>query len=330
MGALCIIAPLLRVAEVRTTVDGLLSGDNAPRQAASPDQGRLGFDRSGDHLTPGQVVEVLVANRLMAEQPLLKVKEWAEKVAVRDVFGIDPSALTDDRLAQVMETVARAGEEIHQTAAARLTTHYRLQDHPSVPDITPLNFERVGTRECLEDYLRDWEDDLPSIRPQRNRLMVAFQLSGEAQVPVGYQIPPRGSASALASRAGPVQGQNLNKIRFRGLKQTVAVPGAFLENDLRMRGLVLVTALAMTLYGVTEWLGAQGMDRRPGRRLIHELSPVSLVYYQIGGEKHRSLGNLDGNPQLILRALGFWPAEQHLFPGRSRPVGRAQDSGRQL
>ncbi|MCL5046083.1 MAG: DUF4277 domain-containing protein, partial [Actinobacteria bacterium] len=182
VGALCIIAPLLRVAEVRATVDGLLSGDNAPRQAASPNQGRLGFARSGDHLTLGQVVEVLVANRLMAEQPLLKVKEWAERVAVRDVFGIDPSALTDDLLAQAMEAVARAGEEIHQTTAALLTKHYRVQNHPSVLDITPLNFEHAGLRECLEDHLRDWEDDLPPIRPQRNRLM-AFRLGGEAQVP---------------------------------------------------------------------------------------------------------------------------------------------------
>lgn len=124
-----------------------------------------------------------------------------------------------------MEAVASVGEGVHQAVAARLETHYRLRSNPSVWDITPLYFERADARADREFdniYTRGWDDDLPMIRPQRKRERVAFRLGGDAQVPLGYQILPRQPGRAGDPLIEPVQQRNLNKIRFRGLKQTVA------------------------------------------------------------------------------------------------------------
>lgn len=42
------------------------------------------------HLTHGQVIEALVANRLSALSSMVRVEDWARKWAVEEVFGIEP------------------------------------------------------------------------------------------------------------------------------------------------------------------------------------------------------------------------------------------------
>jgi len=56
----------------------------------------------------GQVIEALVANRLTSPQPLLHVEDWAREWAVREVFGVEPGALNDDRVGRALDAVAPA------------------------------------------------------------------------------------------------------------------------------------------------------------------------------------------------------------------------------
>jgi hypothetical protein len=42
------------------------------------------------HLTHGQVVEALIANRLSSPTSMVRVEDWARKWAVEEVFGIEP------------------------------------------------------------------------------------------------------------------------------------------------------------------------------------------------------------------------------------------------
>ena len=52
-------------------------------------------------ITHGEVVEALVANRLTAPAPLLRVQDWAAAMAVEEAYGIAPELLNDDRIARV-------------------------------------------------------------------------------------------------------------------------------------------------------------------------------------------------------------------------------------
>ncbi|MEV6946149.1 hypothetical protein AB0N07_30015 [Streptomyces sp. NPDC051172] len=45
------------------------------------------------HLTHGQVVKTLVANRLTAPALLWRVDDWAREWAVEEVFGVEPEQL---------------------------------------------------------------------------------------------------------------------------------------------------------------------------------------------------------------------------------------------
>src|SRR5260370_13818578 len=57
-------------------------------------------------LTHGQVIEALVANRLTQRQALVHVEGWARASAVPEIFGIDASALNDDRIGRALDAVA--------------------------------------------------------------------------------------------------------------------------------------------------------------------------------------------------------------------------------
>ncbi|MEU6019527.1 DUF4277 domain-containing protein, partial [Streptomyces sp. NPDC047515] len=67
-----VAAEFLRRLDVAGTVDRLCPG------------------RDIAHVTHGQVIEALVANRLTAPAPLWRVDRWAREWAVEEVFGIEP------------------------------------------------------------------------------------------------------------------------------------------------------------------------------------------------------------------------------------------------
>jgi hypothetical protein len=57
-------------------------------------------------LTHGQVIEVLVANRLTSPTPLRRVEDWAATWAVPEVFEILPATLNDDRIGRALDAIA--------------------------------------------------------------------------------------------------------------------------------------------------------------------------------------------------------------------------------
>ena len=71
------------------------------------------------HVTHGQVIEVLVANRLSAPAPLVQVGDWAREWAVQEVFGIEPDLLNDDRLGRALDAIAPQIEQIIGTVGAQ-------------------------------------------------------------------------------------------------------------------------------------------------------------------------------------------------------------------
>src|SRR5712692_7478326 len=53
-----------------------------------------------------QVIEALVASRLTAPAPMLRVQERAAAMAVEEAYGIAPELLNDDRIARALDAVA--------------------------------------------------------------------------------------------------------------------------------------------------------------------------------------------------------------------------------
>jgi hypothetical protein len=70
-------------------------------------------------LSVGEVVAALVASRLCSPSPLYDIAGWASGAAVRELLGIPPQLLNDDRLGRGLESFAVYAEHVRGLLAAR-------------------------------------------------------------------------------------------------------------------------------------------------------------------------------------------------------------------
>jgi transposase len=99
LGALPLVVPVLDRLDVAGIVD-----------RACPMRGRA-------HLTHGEVIAALVANRLTAPRPLYDVAGWANTYATNDWLGTPGALLNDDRLGRALDAMAGRIDEIASTVA---------------------------------------------------------------------------------------------------------------------------------------------------------------------------------------------------------------------
>jgi hypothetical protein len=62
--------------------------------------------RENAHLTHGQVALAIIANRLTQPKAMYQLLTWAQQWGVREVFGINPEHLNDDRLGRCLDALA--------------------------------------------------------------------------------------------------------------------------------------------------------------------------------------------------------------------------------
>jgi transposase len=84
------------------------------------------------------------------------------------------------------------------------------------------------------------------------------------------QYPPA-EILRLYKRRNPVED------RFRTLKNTVKVRPLFVHTDERVRALVLVTILALTVYSLIEWRARQAEEVWTASQLIREFEGITLL-----------------------------------------------------
>ena len=75
-------------------------------------------------ITHGEVIEALVANRLTAPAPMVRVQDWAAAMAVEEAYGIAPELLNDDRIARALDAVAPQLDAIAGGVGAAAITEF--------------------------------------------------------------------------------------------------------------------------------------------------------------------------------------------------------------
>jgi hypothetical protein len=98
--------------------------------------------RSVAELTHGQVVEVLIANRLTSPMPLQRVGDWASAWAEEEVFGAEAALLNDDRLARALDAIAPRLAEISGTVAATAISEFGI-------DVARIHWDMTVRHEAL-------------------------------------------------------------------------------------------------------------------------------------------------------------------------------------
>jgi len=111
----------------------------------------LGIREVVDHFCPireevsdyshGQMIEILLANRLTAPHPLYAFEEWAEVFAVGELFRVEPGKLNDDRLGRTLDALSERIDEVQVAVAKRAVEHFGLDLGQAHIDATSFFFE---------------------------------------------------------------------------------------------------------------------------------------------------------------------------------------------
>jgi transposase len=179
-GAMPLVTPILRRLDLAGIID-----------RACPMRGR-------SHLTHGEVIVALVANRLTDPRPLYDVQAWAQRYAAGDWLGAPSGLLNDDRLGRALDALAEQAEAITGALGLSAIAAYGV-------DAARLHWDFTSVAFC-GDYAGQ-TPDAPQIayghssdRQGHRRQLKVAQAVTAAGVPVYHRVVAGGRHEGAASR----------------------------------------------------------------------------------------------------------------------------------
>jgi Domain of unknown function (DUF4277) len=162
-------------------------------------------------ISHGEVIEALVANRLTAPAPLVRVEEWAAAMAVEEAYGIEPHLLNDDRIARALDAVAPQLDEITGSVGAAAISEFGV-------DVARLHWDMTSI--SLYGAYPDPDGEYPAPRwghpkdrrPDLRQVQTGLAVSADGGIPVfhraydggaGEVAQVTGAMTALRKIAGP-------------------------------------------------------------------------------------------------------------------------------
>jgi hypothetical protein len=94
--------------------------------------------RGRQQLSVGEAAAALVCSRLCSPSPLYDIAGWASGSALRELLGIPPELLNDDRLGRALEILAVYAETLRGTLAARAIERFGIDAGRLHVDLTAL------------------------------------------------------------------------------------------------------------------------------------------------------------------------------------------------
>jgi transposase len=92
----------------------------------------------------GDLVEILVANRLLDPKPLYKLGSWATKATLADFYNLQEQQLHDDRIGMALERLADHGDKVQSALVLRARQEFGL-------DVSQVHYD-LSTVELYGDY----------------------------------------------------------------------------------------------------------------------------------------------------------------------------------
>ena len=156
--------------------------------------------RSVALISHGEVIEALVANRLTAPAPMLRVHEWAASMAVDEAYGIAPRLLNDDRIARALDAVAPCLDEITGSVGAAAITEFGVDVSRLHWDLTSISLYGAYP-EVDEQYPVPGWGHPKDRRPDLKQIQAGLAVSGDGGIPV-FHHAYAGGAAEVAQVAG--------------------------------------------------------------------------------------------------------------------------------
>lgn len=146
-------------------------------------------------LTHGQVLELLIANRLTSPAPLQRVGDWAREWAVEEVFGADPALLNDDRLARTLDAIAPCLEEIAGSVGASAIAGFGIDVARCHWDMTSMSvFGAYPIEQQDADYPLVKHGHPKDRRFDLKQVQAGLAVTGDGGIPVFSRVYSGGAA----------------------------------------------------------------------------------------------------------------------------------------
>jgi transposase len=143
--------------------------------------------------THGQVIEVLIANRLTNPAAMAGISGWARAWAVPEVYGIAASSLGDDRLARALDAVAEHVDAIVGSVGAAAIDRFGV-------DVTRLHWDMTsislfGAYDHNDpDYPQPGWGHPKDRRPDLKQIQAGIAVSADGAIPVFHQAYDGGAS----------------------------------------------------------------------------------------------------------------------------------------
>ncbi|MET7666453.1 IS1634 family transposase [Streptomyces sp. NPDC005373] len=267
LGALPVAAEFLRRLDVAGIVDELCPGG------------------ASAHVTHGQVIEALVANRLTSPAPLFRVGDWARTWAVEEVFGVTPELLNDDRLARALDAIAPKLDQLAGTVGARAITEFGI-------DVSRLHWDMTSMSVHGAYPAEDQDEQYPVIgyghpkdrRVDLKQVQAGLAVSADGGIPVHARVFSGGAAEVsqvvgamkdLRAMAGAqkflmvadsklVSYANVSALLAAGVEFIAPVPAAQVKDE-------VYAALTLDDAVVVDWVPQRDAGKPPGEREIYRV-----------------------------------------------------------
>lgn len=176
LGSLPVIADFSRRLDIAGVIDGLCP----IREVASA--------------THGQVIEILIANRLTSPAAMVGISRWAQDWAVAEVYGVPAAVLGDDKLARALDAIAPCLDEIIGTIGARAIDVFGI-------DVTRLHWDMTSVS-LYGAYDQAADPDYPTVgwghpkdrRTDLKQIQAGIAVAGDGAVPIFGQAYAGGAA----------------------------------------------------------------------------------------------------------------------------------------
>src|SRR6266699_2403412 len=162
-------------------------------------------------ISHGEVIEALVANRLTAPAPMVRVQEWAAAMAVDEAYGISPVLLNDDRIARALDAIGPQLDAITGGVGAAAITEFGVDVSRLHWDLTSISLYGAYPQADQEYPAPRWGHPKDR-RPDLRQIQTGLAVSGDGGIPVFHRAYHGGAAevaqvtgamTALKQIAGP-------------------------------------------------------------------------------------------------------------------------------
>ncbi|MFL6101718.1 MAG: IS1634 family transposase [Actinomycetes bacterium] len=285
-------------------------------------------------LTHGQVIEVLVANRLTSPTPLRRVEDWAATWAVEETFGIAPAALNDDRIGRALDAIAPNLEQIVGSVGAQAVAAFGLEVVRLHWDMTSISL--YGAYDQPEDgFVTPRFGHPKDRRPDLKQVQTGLGVSGDGGVPVwhraydggaGEVAQVAGAMRALGKLAGPrrflLVGDS-KLVSYANLRDIMAAEVEFIAPASKTYvGAEVLAALDPAAATPVDYLAERDQGKPPDQRGSYRVVEDTMT---LAGKRQR-------DPVLHLRRVFVWSSARAdaAATARAKKLDRARDDLQRL